>query len=339
VKKKIVYAVLAASGLLAALVGCQIEEAEPAADAPKPDPVIGPGPVTVGPDAGSVPAFDLPDTSAPAPVPVPVGDAGASVDASIDVQPVENDPGAALGARVWGTDEDGRLVSFRVNEPGTVAVKLVSGLAAGEKILSIDFRPANGGMYALGSTSRVYTIDRATGAATVVGDGAAFTPAVSGQAHGFDFNPVADQIRVHTDVDQNLRLDPITGKVTLLDGPLRFAPADVNVGQSPNLVATAYTNSVSPAPTTTMLYALDSTRDLLTRLPAPNDGLVETIGALGVDVEQVGGFDISRQGVPYAALRVGAESALYTIDLATGVATKVGVIGYPAGLTSIAVEP
>ena len=121
------------------------------------------------------------------------------------------------------------------------------GVQAG--LVGIDFRPANGMLYGLGSSSRIYTIDRTTAAATVVGDGAAFTPALAGQAHGFDFNPVADRIRVHTDVDQNLRLDPTTGKVSVVDGTLSFAATDVNAGQSPNVVGTGYTNSVSPART------------------------------------------------------------------------------------------
>jgi len=331
---KLFYALVAAVVGVSALIGCTSDDGEPEAEAAKPDPMIGPNPTQTGTqgDAGPVPPFDFPDTGFPGVV--APADAGADV-----VAPVENDPGAALGERVWGVDEGGRLVSFRVNEPGTVSNKPITGLAAGEKILNIDFRPANAGMYGLGSTSRVYTINSTTGLATVVGDGTAFTPAVSGQAHGFDFNPVADKIRVHTDVDQNLRLDPITGKVTMLDGVLTFGAADVNFGQSPNVIGTAYTNSVTPAPATTILYGIDSTRNLLVRLPTPNDGTVETVGALGVDVDHVGGFDIGRLGTAYAALTVGPEVALYTIDLATGAATKLGGIGYPTGLTSIAVEP
>jgi hypothetical protein len=78
---------------------------------------------------------------------------------------------------------------------------------------------------------------------------------------------------------------------------------------------------------------------LLTRLPSPNDGMVETVGELGVDADQAAGFDIGTSGVAYAALHVGAETGLFTIDLTTGAATKVGAISYPIALTSIAVEP
>ena len=87
-----------------------------------------------------------------------------------------------------------------------------------------------------------------------------------------------------------------------------------------------------------MLYAIDSTRNILTRLPSPNDGLVETVGALGVDFDSPAGFDISKQGIAYGALHSGAETGLYTVDLGSGVATKVGTIGHPVPLTSIAVE-
>ena len=339
---KLVYVLLAGTLGIASLIGCSSDDEADPAEEVKPDPIPGSGATTAtnpgapGANGGAtLPVLNLPDPgTTPTPPPVtPPADAGA------DVAVVENDPGAALGEKVWGIDQDGRLVSFRVNKPDTVSVKLITGLAAGEKILNIDFRPANAGMYGLGSGSHVYTINPTTGLATVVGDGMAFTPAVIGQAHGFDFNPVADKIRVHTDVDQNLRLDPVTGKVTMADGMLAFAAADVNAGQSPNIVGTAYTNSVAPTPATTMLYGIDSTRDLLVRLPTPNDGMVETVGGLGVDVDQVSGFDISRLGTAYTAMRVGAETALYTIDLATGAATKVGVIGYPTGLTSISVEP
>lgn len=330
------FAFLLASTSLVSTVACS-SSSDDAAEAPKPDPVIGPtgpsGPVPTQAEAG-IPVFDFPGPGAPV-------EGGTAADAGADVQPIEMDPGAAQGARAWGVDVDGRLVSFRVNAPDQVSVKLVTGLPAGEKILAVDFRPAGGGMFALGSESHIYTIDRATGAVTSIGDGAAFTPGLHGQARGFDVNPVADKLRIHTDTDQNLRLDPLTGKVVTggVDGTLSFISGDVNFGQSPNIVATAYTNSVSPAPATTMLYGIDSTRNLLTRLPAPNDGMVETVGSLGVEVEQAGGFDIAKDGTAYAVMRVAAENALYTIALDTGAATKVGVIGYPLPLASVSIEP
>ena len=45
----------------------------------------------------------------------------------------------------------------------------LTGLQLGERINGIDFRPANSQLYALGSSSRIYTINLSTGAATQVG--------------------------------------------------------------------------------------------------------------------------------------------------------------------------
>src|SRR5438105_303745 len=72
------------------------------------------------------------------------------------------------------------LLNFDSATPGTiVSTTPVTGLQASENLLGIDFRPVDGKLYALGSTSRLYTINLTTGAATQVGTGA-FTPALSG---------------------------------------------------------------------------------------------------------------------------------------------------------------
>lgn len=296
-------------------------------DSSAPPTALGPAPPPPGTGTSPLPPFNFGD-----------GGGSAPVDSGTPDGPVDNDPGAAFGARVWGTDLAGNLVSFRLSAPAKVSNKRVTGLPPGEKILNVSYRPVNAMMYGLSNRSRLYTIDPQLGVATVVGDGSAFTPRLMAQADGFGFNPVSDKIRVHTDVNQNLRLDPTSGAVAGVDAALTFGPDDVNVGQSPTLIATAHTNNVNPKPASTMLYAIDSTRDLLVRLPNPNDGKVETIGELGFDVDPAGGFDISRQGIPYASLHVGAETGLYTIDLGTGAATKMGAIGYPTALTSIAIE-
>lgn len=276
-----------------------------------------------------------------------------SSDASFDFDGGSSPPGPKVRT-IWAIDDANALVRFPAKEPQTVTTIPVTGVAQGEKILGVDFRASNGRLYALGSTSRIYTLDPATGAASPVG-AQPFSPPLAGQAFGFDFNPVADAIRVHSDVDQNLRINANTGAVAAVDGALAFTEGDVNFGQSPNLVATAYTNSVSPKPATTTLYAIDSTRDLLTRVAPPNDGKVATVGPLGVDVASVAGFDVfggtgGDAGVDldggsnleaYAALVATGEQAakLYTIDLATGSASVVGAIAHGRPLTGIAVEP
>jgi hypothetical protein len=135
----------------------------------------------------------------------------------------------------------------------------------------------------------VYTVDPATGAATLRSQ---LTVALgAGAGVGAGFNPVADRLRIHTDAGQNLRVDVETGATTA-DAPLAYAAGDVNAGRQPAVVATAYTNSASPAPATTQLYAVDVAQDVLVRLDAPNDGQLRTVGRLVVDNDARVGFDI-----------------------------------------------
>src|SRR5438477_7893215 len=57
------------------------------------------------------------------------------------------------------------LVSFDHATPGTLTSMVqVTGLQPGVRLLGIDFRPATGGLYALGSTSRLYELNATTGA-------------------------------------------------------------------------------------------------------------------------------------------------------------------------------
>lgn len=246
--------------------------------------------------------------------------------------PDPGDPGTPAPKQIlFGVDETVNLVSFVVDAPGLATSKPITGLAQNERVLGIDFRPSNGKLYALGSTSRLYTIDPATATATAVGD-KPFTPALSGQSFGFDFDPSADGIRVHSDVDQDIMLDPDLGTVAGVDPDLSFAPGDTNQLQHLNVVGTAFTEKAE-------LFAIDSTRNLLVSIPDPYVGRATTLGGLGVDASDVAGFDISKSGTAYAALRVASKTGLYTIDLKTGKATLAGEIGVTTGLHGLALQP
>ena len=225
---------------------------------------------------------------------------------------------SANAATAFGVNAANQLVRFNTATPGTVAnIGTITGLQAGETILGIDFRPVNGQLYALGSTSRLYTINITTGAATQVGVAGAFT--LSGTDFGFDFNPTVDRIRVVSNTGQNLRLNPGTGALAATDTPL-------NPGV-PNVNAAAYTNNFAGA-TTTTLYDIDTTTNSLYTQNPPNNGTLVLVGPLGVVSTNSTGFDISPFGGPaYAALTVGGVSGLYTINLGTGAATLVGAIG------------
>ena len=224
-----------------------------------------------------------------------------------------------------------RLLTFQNTTPGTITKTVaVTGLATGETLLGIDFRPATGVLYGLGSTSRLYSINDDTGVATPVGSAGAFT--LNGTSFGFDFNPTVDRIRVISNADQNLRLHPDTGAIAFTDPNVHYAATDTNAAANPNVVGSAYSNSFSGAGAT-ILYNIDSGLDILTIQNPPNMGTLNTVGALGVDSTDNVGFDISgTTGIAYASLTDVATTNIYLINPFTGMATAVGPIATPSAL-------
>ncbi len=149
-------------------------------------------------------------------------------------------------------------------------------------------------------------------------------PFEGGVVSGFDFNPVADRLRLVGDNDQNFRINVDTGEV-LVDGNLAFAEDDVNAGVNPNITASAYTNSFAGT-ISTALYNIDTLLDTLVLQNPPNDGTLVTVGDLGIDFDVVGGFDIvSSPDGSNTALAV-SDATLYSINLETGAATSLVTI-------------
>ncbi len=248
---------------------------------------------------------------------------------------------------IYAVTSSNRLLGFDSASPGTLnSSGAITGLATGDNLIGIDFRPATGQLFGLGSSSRLYTIDVTTAIATQVGT-STFTPALSGTDFGFDFNPVPDRLRVVSDADQNLRLNPATGAVAATDTPLAYATGDANAAANPNVVAVAYTNNFTGTPATT-LFGIDSTLNILVRQgspdgtpTSPNTGQLSTVGALGVDPGGLVGLDISSlTGVAFAAMTAtgGTNTQLYTINLTTGAATLIGNISGTETIRDIAVE-
>jgi len=249
------------------------------------------------------------------------------------------------GQTILALTSAGALVSFDSKTPATVSTPTpITGLATGESLLGITIRPANGKLYGLGSTSRLYEINRSTSAVTAVGT-APFTPALSGATFGFDFNPTVDRIRVVSDTEQNLRLHPDMGTVVDFDAAMAGIQPDTNLNPPGSVGAVAYTNSVAGAATTT-LFGIDFGSDSLVRqggpngTPSPNLGALTTIGTLGVDTADPVGFDISPQdGTAFAVFQTGGSSKLYTVNVATGAASLVGTVGGAGTVKAIAVAP
>ena len=246
--------------------------------------------------------------------------------------------GTAHASTLIGLTTANALIRFDSASPGTIAAGpiAITGLSGGEAILGIDYRPANAKLYGLSSLNRLYIIDVTTGVATLVGT---LTVALSGTDFGIDINPMVDRVRVVSDADQNMRLNPDTGVVVAVDSPLAFAAGDPHAGANPTLVGSAYTNSFAGA-TATALYGIDTNFDVLITQNPPNNGALNTVGSLGVNASAVMGFDIEApSNTGFAALTVLASSGLYTINLATGAATLIGSIGGGVQVRGLAVVP
>jgi hypothetical protein len=244
-------------------------------------------------------------------------------------------------ATLLGVTTDNRLLTFKTTSPGTLDANVaVTGLQGGETIIGIDIRPANGRLYAVTDAARLYTIDATTGAATAAGalsaDAADMTSPfamLSGAAFGVDFNPMADRLRVVSDTEQNLRANADTGATTTDAMLTRGAFA---------VTAAAYTNNFAPSPST-VLYVIDTQNDRLLTQNPPNNGTLNDVGSLGIDVAAVNGFEIVGPDTALAVLSTTtAPAALYTINLTTGGALLVGNVTTPQAsdrITGISAMP
>ncbi len=201
-----------------------------------------------------------------------------------------------------------KLLTFDIHTPGNIdRTATITGLRSGESILAIDVRPSNGQLYGLGSTSRLYLINPQTGAAQQVG-ASPFTTALSGDDFGFDFDPAGETLRVVSDADQNLRVNPDTGALLSADPPLAYAAGDPNAGANPNVVALNYVTLFEQGTSSTALYGIDTDLDTLVVMDDPATGLLRTRGTLGADVpDDVGFANAQASGLPFALMKRDSE--------------------------------
>ena len=242
---------------------------------------------------------------------------------------------------LFATDTAGNLLKFNSRSPRHVDSKAITGLPTGVVLGGIDFRPATGDLYALGSDKVVYRVNVRTAIAVAEGPAFELAPAALNSGNiGLDFNPTVDKIRVTSDADDNIRLNPDEG--SLLSKDTGLTPSDVQV------VGSAYTNSSFTAfatrPTVTELYALDiapSKDQLWIQRPANNGTLIMPV-SLDFDLGANAGFDIvgsdASGNVGYVAgTQVGRSAAeVWRVDLATGKTRSLGRIGKGVTITGLA---
>lgn len=240
------------------------------------------------------------------------------------------------------------LVTFDSATPGVFSNSVaVSGLTAGDSLVAIDYRPADGRLIGVGynsaaGTARVYTLDTSTGLATSINLNTLSIGTGLSQVTA-DFNPTANAIRVVTSsgTGNNLRITMAGAGALALDSDLNPGPASIR--------ATAYSFNVAGggASGRTTLYEINGNNlvsqgsvDFFTGSgTSPNTGTLTTIAALsGINGANVVDLDIystsaSDPGTAY----ISDGAAFYTLNLATGQATSLGNL--QSGITDFAIIP
>lgn len=262
--------------------------------------------------------------------------------------------GCKAGRDAYAVTSTDTLIKFKTDNTSKIDGEVpITGLASGETLQQIDFRPSNGLLYGVTSLARIVTVDTGSGVATLVSN-AAFTADTLANI-AMDVNPQGDYLRVialdttatgsaTTPVFFNARIDPTTGAVTNNDSTtLSFKTNDTNAGETPSIVAIAHTNDRTNA-TSTTLYGLEfNTQSLVT---IATSGVLTTIGPVGTSFSESAGFDIVRKrgdndgdvGIPYVSLSQASGNAkFYDIDLSKGDASSSSDIGSNRQIRSIAV--
>lgn len=222
----------------------------------------------------------------------------------------------------FGLTARGDLVRFRTDDPeGVRRVAAIEGLELDQRVVGIDFRPADGRLYAVGNRGGIYTVALRTGRATRVSQ---LTVPLDGRAFGVDFNPAVDRLRVVSDTGQNLRHEVSPTGTTIVDGQLNTPPS---TEPTTGVTAAAYTNNDNDPATGATLYDISTALDqVLSQVPA-NSGTLNLQGPLGVDAGRDAGLDVhsARRGnTAFATLAVKGERRLYRVALLSGKVTKVG---------------
>jgi hypothetical protein len=230
-------------------------------------------------------------------------------------------PVAARAATLVAVLADGSLAVFPADRPAEARAVRPTGVSG--RLVAADVRPADGRLYALAGTSDLYRLDPASGQATLV---ATLTVPFDGaERSGMDFNPQADRLRLVSDQGQNVRVHPTLGAAAL-DRPLAWATGDAHAGRRPRVVAAAYTSAVRDAPAT-KLFVIDAEQDVLALQEPPNDGVLTTVGPLGVDVGALTGFDVVTDAGGQDHAWAASARTLYRVDLHSGRATPAGTLG------------
>jgi hypothetical protein len=209
-------------------------------------------------------------------------------------------------------------------------------LDGGASLVGFDVRPVDGKLYGVTADGAIVTIDGKTGKWEKKSQLTEMLP--KGATFSVDFNPVADRLRILSSTGMSLRINVEDGKATV-DGSLKYAETDANKGKQPKVIAGAYSNSFAGTKETA-LYDIDSANGTFVRQAPPNDGILNTIGALGAKNDGNVAFDIWSDGKGGNAGWLLTGDTLYTVDIASGTTKSIGKIaGLKGKISDIAILP
>jgi Domain of unknown function (DUF4394) len=218
-------------------------------------------------------------------------------------------------------------------------MKKVTGsvaIAGNATLVGIDVRPADGKLYGVTRDGAIVIVDASTGKWDKKSQLSEKLP--EGATISVDFNPVADRMRILTSTGMSLRVNVDDGKA-VVDGSLKYAETDSKKGKAPKVTAAGYSNSFAGTKETA-LYDIDASEGTLLKQAPPNDGIVSTIGTLGVKTDGPIAFDIWSDGKGANVGWLLAGGNLHSVDLVSGAAKSVGSIqGMKGNVTDIAIMP
>lgn len=252
-------------------------------------------------------------------------------------------PATLLAATAFSAPASALTLAALVDD-ATIAIVDIERLASSRMVevsgvegalLGIDVRSTDGLLYGVLADGTIVTIDVETGTASEVSRLETMLP--EGVTAIVDFNPAADRLRLMGSDGTSLRVNVDTGEV-VVDGSHVFAEGDAFAEATPLIVTGAYTNAIG-RPASTTLFNIDARTGTLVLQDPPNDGVLNTVGALGLEAT---GFALDihtpQEGENVAYLVAGVRLA--TIDLETGAATEIGRIeGLDGDVRDIAVLP
>ncbi len=220
----------------------------------------------------------------------------------------------AQAVTLYGVTDTNSLVRFDSRTPGTIQSSVAIQGLGNSTILAMDFRTADGFLYALTDNRNLFRINSNTGASSLVLGNLAIT----GSNFAFDFNPTNTNLRIVSNDNTNYFVRFNSGPIGLVQqANAAFAP-NAGLGD-PDIIAAAYTFNDNNAATGTTLFVLDSANDVLATLNVAT-GALTRVGALGANIGTRSSFDISGVNTSFVL----SGTTLSSINLSTGSLTRIG---------------